>query len=60
MGLDDVWRHHVCATDYLHAPVDGSAVRKTLALTAGMPAAAFLRDLKDLKDLKEDPLHIVI
>jgi len=38
-------------------------VRKTLALTAGMPAAAFLRDLKDLKDLKDllqDPLHIVI
>jgi hypothetical protein len=35
-------------------------VRKTLALTAGMPAAAFLRDLKDLKDLLQDPLHIVI
>ncbi len=40
-------------------PVDGSAVRKTLALTAACLAAAFLCDLKDLKDLLQVPLRVV-
>ncbi len=35
VGLDDVRRHHVSATHYLQTPVGGSAMRKTLALTAG-------------------------